>query len=212
MRPTILLLFPLAALLSAQEDLTWIRDFTASAASANFDKSDLGRQNELNWDPRFIQLLKGALPQHQYFWFDHGRFTAVADLVHEFIGVPGNALLEDSRYAIINGCVPHDCGDRGFLWIDTESSAKPLLIFAATGSISAGTGMSLIHLRLFASQKLNWQRFPPEFKDSFARWWNQTTQVWTKYSPEQVAMVTLIQPSGEEVDLSPSLFGFTSGR
>jgi hypothetical protein len=205
--PLFLSLLLIVPLLSAGQDLTWIRDFTAPATSANFTTNELGKQNQLNWDPRFTRLLKDSFPRRQYFWFEHGRFTPLADLIHEFIGVPGNALLLSNRYALINGCVPHDCGDRGFLWIDTESSPKPLLIVAATGGISGDTGgQNLIHVRLFASQKLNWQQLPAEFKTSFAQWWNQTTQIWTKYAPEKVVLVTLVQPSGEEVDLSPHLF------
>jgi hypothetical protein len=210
MRFTILLI-TLPLLLSAQQDLSWIREFTAPATPANFAGSELGKENRLNGDPRFAKLLKDSFPQDQHFWFDDGRFTPLPDLIHEFIGVPGNALLDRNRYALINGCVPHDCGDRGFLWIDTESSAEPLLIFAATGLISGGTAGTPIHLRLFASQKLNWQHLPPEFKASFAQWWNQTTRSWTKYSPEQVVLVTLIQPSGHEVDLSAGLFAFGDG-
>ena len=202
-----------ALLCSAEEDLSWIQSFTAPATAENLANGEAGRQNQLNWDPRFAKLLEDAFPQRQYFWFDQGKFPAVADLVHLFTGVPGYALLDGHRFALITGCVPHDCGDRGFLWIDLESSGKPLLVFAATGSINSDrsdSGTSLIHLRLFASQELNWQKLPPEFKKSFLRWWDQTTQVWTKYSPEKVALITLIQPSGQEVDLSPGLFGFGS--
>jgi hypothetical protein len=126
------------------------------------------------------QTAEDAFPQRQYFWFDHSQLTAVPALVHQFIGVPGDALLEDNRYALTTGCVPHECGGRGFLWIDTEPSDKPLLIFAATGLISsdaAGSGTSLIHLRLFASQKLNWQELPPSFKTNLSRCWRERVVV-----------------------------------
>ncbi len=127
------------------------------------------------------------------------------------MGVPGSVLLEENRYVTINGCVPHDCGDRGMVWIDTAPAEKLLLIFAATGGISNGptdTGSS-IHLWLFSSTKLNWQKLPPSFQSSFTRWWNKTTQVWNESVPEKVVLVTIVQPSGEMVDLSPSLFAFT---
>jgi hypothetical protein len=202
----------LCTLLSAAQDLAWISEFTAPATPEN-TQSEAGRQNALNWDPRFVKLVQDAFPQPQYFWHDHGQFTEVPDLVHEFTGVPGYPLLSDDRYAWITGCVPHDCADRGFLWIDTRSAEKPLLIFAATGAVNSNQkdgGRSLIHLRLFTSRKLNWDQLPPNFKTSVAQWWNQTTQIWTKYSPEHIVLVTLIQPSGEEVDLSSRIFALAA--
>lgn len=188
-------------------DLSWIRSFTAPAGS-----DDDGRENALNGDARLVALLHSSLRQHQFFWHDHGNFTPLPDLVQTFIGVPNKALLWDQRYAVVDGCVPHDCSDRGMLWIDTASTSKPSLIFVATDSVR-GSGPkegSLVHLWLFSSTKLDWQHLPPSFVSSASPWWTSTSAVWTKYYRERVVVVSLVQPSGEIVTLSPELFQFAA--
>ncbi len=138
-------------------------------------------------------------------------FTPVAELAQQFMGVPGRVLVNENRFVTANGCVPHDCADRGMLWIDTATAEKPALIFAATGNISNGPAdrNSQIHLWLFSSARLNWDKLPPPFPSSLNQWWNKTTAVWNEWVPEKIVLVTLVQPSGEMVDLSPSLFAFT---
>lgn len=194
----------------ATSDLSWVRDFSVPATGEAQEAHAAGKENRLNMDPRFEALLKGSLHQRQSFWFDHGRFTPVAELAHEFIGVPGSVLLDENRYVTVNGCVPHDCGDRGMVWIDTATAEKPTVIFAATGTVSNGPADrdSQTHLWLFSSMKLNWQKLSPQFRSSLIRWWNKTTEVWERSGPERIVLVTVVQPSGEMVDLSPSLFAF----
>lgn len=187
-------------------DTSWVRDFASPV-------SEKGRENQLNWDPRFRALLQSSLPQHQFFWRDHGRFTLLPALVQTFIGVPGSVLLEHDRYVTIDGCVPHDCGDRGLVWIDTVPSKHSPVIFVATSNINNGpseTG-SPIHLWLFSSTTLDWQKMPPQFLSSLSEWWNSTTKAWAKLVPERIVLITIVQPSGEMVDLSPSMFAFTVG-
>lgn len=187
---------------SLSPDLSWIREFASHSRG-----DEKGRENDLNMDPRFQLLLKHSLRQQQFFWRDHGRFTTLPDLVQTFIGVPGDVLLEQNRYVTANGCVPHDCGDRGMIWMDTAPSQHPLLIFVATEVINGPTGNTeAIHLWLFSTLKLDWQHVPPPFLGSISEWWNSTSQN-TGLLPQHVTLVTLVQPSGEMVDLSPVLFG-----
>jgi hypothetical protein len=189
-------------------DLSWIRSFTVPAES-----SGKGKENLLNNDPRFVSLLHSSLPQHQFFWHDRGKFTSLPTLVQTFLGVPDKAVLEEQRYAVISGCVPHDCGDRGMVWIDTQSTT-PALIFVATDHVNGGapTKGSLVHLWMFSSTKLNWQQFPPSFISSTSQWWSTTSKVWDKYFHERVVIVSLVQPSGEIVTLSPALFSLTQSH
>jgi hypothetical protein len=185
-----------------------VRDFASPSQG-----SQKGRENQLNWDPRFRELLQSSLPQHQFFWRDHGRFTSLPELVQTFIGVPGDVLLDQNRYVTINGCVPHACSVRGMVWIDTAPSKQPSLIFVATSSLSPEPSEieSLVHLWLYSSTPLNWQKLPPRFVSSLTQWWNKTTRVWADTAPERIVLVTIVQPSGEMVDLSPSVFAFSSG-
>lgn len=189
-------------------DTSWVRAFASPSPG-----SDKGRENQLDWDPRFRALLQSSLPQNQFFWRDHGRFTPLPALVQTFTAVPGSVLLDDDRYVTINGCVPQDCDDRGLVWIDTAPATRPLLIFVATGNINNGPGEtgSPIHLWLFSSTALNWQKMPSQFLSSLTQWWNRTSPAGAGSVPETVVLITLVQPSGEMVDLSPSLFGFGLG-
>ncbi len=190
-----------------QNDLSWIRSFTVSDGSTGD-----GQENSLQNEPRMVALLRSSLPQHQFFWRDRGRLTPLPDLVHTFLGVPGKALLAEQRYAVINGCVPHDCDDRGMLWIDTQDATHPLLIFAATDWVNGGdpNGGRPVHLWLFSSSELNWSQLPPEFRSSLSAWWRTSSKGWATYSSERVVLVSLVQPSGQTVSLSPDFFSFST--
>jgi hypothetical protein len=192
---------------AATLDTSWVRDFASPSQG-----SQKGRENQLNGDPRFRELLRSSLPQHQFFWRDHGRLTSLPELVQIFMGVPGDVLLDQNRYVTIDGCVPHACSVRGMLWIDTAPSKQPSLIFVATSAFRPGPGEteSLVHLWLYSSTPL-WQKLPPQFLSSLTQWWNNTTRVWADTVPERVVLVTIVQPSGEMVDLLPSMFAFSSG-
>lgn len=183
----------------AKGDLMWVREYAKAG--------ETGNENGLNGDPRFDALLKASFHQGQRFWMDHGSFAPVSEVVHQFIGVPGNMVIDQDRYVTANGCVPHDCNDGGFVWIDTRSLGKPLVLFVATGMVSGDSPNKEMHmhLRVFASRKVNWQRMPPSFMQSFAHWY---TAGQVKYLAYKVDMVTIVEPNGQEMDLAPSTFEF----
>ena len=165
-------------------------------------------------------MLRDALPQRQYFWQDHGALTPLADLVHTFIGVPGQVLLTGGRYVTVDGCVPHACSARGLVWIDTggeagsdcskasSNASRPGLIFVATDDVNGApaSGESLVQLWMFSSGKLNWQELPASFLQAVRTWWAATSKVWAKYTPERVVIVSLVEPSGRVTTLSPEFF------
>jgi len=187
---------------SVPSDLSWIRDYAAPSTGA-----EKGRGSDIKWDPRFRSLMQSSLHQQQHFWRDHGRFLPIPELVQTFIGVPGGVVLEQDRYATVTGCVPHDCEDRGLVWIDTAAK-KTTLIFAATGLVRSGPTdtETRYHLWLFSSTSLNWA--PQPFIASLARWWSSTSH--GQIISEKIVLVTLVQPSGETVDLSPSIFSLSA--
>jgi hypothetical protein len=180
---------------AAQTDASWAREFASPSGQ--------GRENALNGDPRFSAFLGSSLHQQQSFWLDHGHFTPVAELVHTFIGVPGSVLLDENRYVMADGCVPHDCYDRGMVWIDT--AAQPAaVIFVATGLVSGSQGNATSeHLWLFSSTTLDWQNLPEAFRASLQRWY-KTNQM--KGYDEKILLVTLVQPNGHMIDVPPSMF------
>ena len=186
----------------ARNDLAWARAF------ASLEKKD----GDNKWDPRFRALMRGSFPQRQSFWRDHGRFPSVPELVEEFIGVPGSVTLDADRYVLMDGCVPHACSARGMVWIDTRGSGKPLVIFVAPEDVSTANSekRALQHLWLYASDALNWQAMPPDFVTSLARWYGAYQETWAKYYRMNVLMLTLVEPSGLNHDLSPTLFALDS--
>lgn len=186
---------------AASGDTTWIRGFAipADQLQPQTPGSSQGHENGLNGDPRFDALLRSSFHQRQWFWHDHGSFIPVADLVHTFIGVPGDAVLTSGRYVTANGCVPHDCTDLGMLWIDTGVHPASLL-FAATQLIVSVDKPSQTHLWIFASRKQNFEDLPPDFLASLKRW--RDTANADKYLKSDVILATLVQPTGEQVDLT----------
>lgn len=189
---------------STASDAAWVRTYTIPAGQLKPPTQGQvqGRENDLNWDPRFLPLLKSAFPQKQWFWFDHHHFTPVANLIQTFIGVPGDVVLDNNRYVTADGCVPHDGFDRGMLWIDTGANPAHI-IFVATQLISSlGPGDET--LWLFSSAHLNWTDLPPAFLTSLKRWQDKNNA--TGY-PQHITIATLVQPSGEQINLTPpSLF------
>ena len=194
----------------------WTRAFAAPWQDIPFTPPFVpsqGRDNALNRDPRFPLLLRSSFHQHQWFWYDNNKFTPVAELIELFIGVPGNAILDDDRYVTANGCIPHDCVDRGMLWIDTAAHPAKL-IFVATGDVSSATGdkSSSTMLWVFSSSKLNWQQLPPPFLLSLHRWQNNLIEQDRKGHVAWIdqggfLMANLVQPTGEIVVITPSVLG-----
>jgi hypothetical protein len=181
-----------------QYDLAWVRTFT-SADKKNSDNK---------WDPRFRALIKQSFDQRQTFWRDHGRFLTLPELVMEFIGIPEGVSLEQDRFVTMAGCVPHACSARGMVWIDTKGTGRPLVLFVAPQDVSTEQTekRALQHLWVFSSVELNWQKMPPQFEASFARWYRSYRATWAQYYQLDGVMVTLVEPSGLSYDLSPGLF------
>lgn len=116
--------------------------------------------------------------------------------MYEFLGVPGEVLLDDNRYLTASGCVPHACMDGGMLWIDTETDPA-LLILVTMDDVRGG---DLTHLWIYASRHVDFENLPPDFLKSLNRWWQPYTK--RKHLPTNVALATLVQPNGFSVDLT----------
>ncbi len=181
-----------------QNDLAWARAF------ASPEKKD----GDNKWDPRFRELIQTSFPQRQSFWRDHGRFESVPELVQVFLGVPAGVSLDEDRFVTMDGCVPHACSARGMVWIDTRGSGKPLVIFVVPEDVSTSETekRALQHLWLYSSDELNWQKMPPQFMTSLARWYSSYQATWAKEYRMDVLMLTLVEPGGLDYDLSPGLF------
>ena len=166
-----------------------------------------GNENALNWDPRFALLLQSSFHQRQWFFRDNDTLAPLADVIQTYIGVPGDALLDQDRYITADGCVPHVCEDRGMLWIDTGTHPAQV-IFVATGDVNGAQRDTPSNmLWIFSSSKLNWQQLPQPFLDSLHRWRNDLVQQDGFTFQDGFAIANLVQPNGEIVTLSPSVLG-----
>jgi hypothetical protein len=181
-------------------------------AAALRDFADGGRRagQDIKWDPHFRALMQQSLHQRQSFWRDHGHFESVPELIATFIGVPGSVTLAQDRYLTVDGCVPHACSARGMVWIDL-AAAKPSVIFVAENQINQSRDEkgSPQHLWLFSSTTLDWQHMPQPFIDSFDKWFAAYHATSARYFEIYPAIVTIVQPTGENVDLTPALVGLS---
>jgi hypothetical protein len=73
--------------------------------------------NGVVWDPHWSRLAARTTPR-----FDLGPTVYRRRLLAHFEagmgGPPDPVRIVDDRYIVLGACVPHDCGDKAFLWID----------------------------------------------------------------------------------------------
>ena len=188
-------------------DATWTKSFAAPCTTTPCPLHGVGEENKLSTDRRLRPLLRSSLHQKEWFFSETHNFMPVADIVSTFIGVPGNAVLDDDRYVTADGCVPHTCDIlRGMLWVDT--SAEPAtVIFAATDAVDSVDYAKQIykdqfHLWLFVSGN-RWPTaaLPQEFLSSLKRWHDINDANGYK---QDIALVTIVQPDGGQIDLTYS--------
>ena len=188
----------------ATADASWTRSFAVPFDPKAAD--DQGRENGLTNDPRFEALLKASFPQRQWFWYEHGRLVSMVDLIETFIGVPGDAILDDGRYITADGCVPHDCvANRGMLWIDSQTHPARL-IFSGINIVSGDASQDASRLWIFSNTKLNWQHLPPSFLASLPRWLANIAKPdykGTNGYRYNFVLATIVQPNGVMEDITP---------
>jgi hypothetical protein len=85
---------------------------------------------QLVLDPRFDGLLSAVVPE----WKLEGE-TTLRSALERSIWLPDAAEIVDGRYVILSGCEPHNCGNKGRIWIDTK--ARQAIVDA--GGILAST-------------------------------------------------------------------------
>jgi len=191
---------------ASTKDATWTRTFAVPFNPLKAANDDQGKENELNIDPRFRPLLKSSFPQRQWFWYEHGQLVSTADLIETFIGVPGDAILDEGRYVTADGCVPHDCdANRGMLWIDTGTQPATL-IFVGINPVSGNSSQETSRLWIFSSRKLDWQKLPNSFTTSLTRWLSTIAKQdyrGTGGYHYKFALATIVQPNGVMEDITP---------
>lgn len=194
--------------------LTWTRDYAIPYTDAEQSTVKAKLHEQLNLSPRFLPTLGAAFPQRQWFWKDHGRFWTVAEVAQTFLGIPGrswdvgaSAWIDDDRYVSEEGCVPHDCFDRGLLWIDTDADS-PVVIFALT-QLAMSPAPDGTHMWVFVSRKKMNYPLPAAFQRSAKRWYDANQAQGYK---ENVLLATVVTTDGEQHDISfEDVVGKTAG-
>jgi hypothetical protein len=189
-----------SALAKVPVDLGWLHEFVGPYAG-----------KDIKWDPRFQALMTASLRQRQSIWRDHGKLIPLPDLVQVFIGIPGSVQIDEDRFYTIDGCMPHVCTQKGMVWIDSASATQPAVIFVAMSQVSIAVGEHgvPIHLWLFSSTALNWQKLPPNFLMHLYQWWAATQSYSKDMFDDELALVTIVQPYGETIDMTPALLAST---
>ncbi len=191
-------------------DASWAKLYATDCGAAMkhpCPPSSAGYENEFNWDPRLLPLLKHTLPQRESWWVNgYGGSAPVSSIVQQFIGVPKDLLLDDNRYVTAMGCVPHACTTTGMLWIDT--GVKPATVIFVGEDLVVGNlkGQDGYHVYLYASRDLATYYagkrhigiFAPEFLESLARWHDASI---SKYDHQNIILVTTVWPNGRTHDL-----------
>lgn len=115
------------------DDLERIAQATANASASTYDFSWLVTEiktnpdSQLVRDQRFSAMLVAIVPDAQ---LEH---ESLRGALKKSLWLPDDARLIDDRYVVIAGCEPHNCPNRGFVWIDT--GAKQAI--AMTGGVLA---------------------------------------------------------------------------
>jgi hypothetical protein len=155
-------------------------------------------------DKRFRPMVAGFLHGPQLFW----GHLSLADTVVNFLSVPGEAVIAQSRYITATGCVPHYCLDQGFLWIDTKSPQQMIFV-AKVGMHSKSqksAGPQAYHLWIFCSTHIDDYdvyelKLPTPFLSSLQQWLAETGP---DEKPDRVDSASFVQPDGQISPIFPS--------
>lgn len=157
-------------------DLARISAATAKAGPAAYDFSwvinEVKRNpdQQLVLDPRFSSMLVSLVPDAM---LEH---QSLRGALKKSVWLPDAARFIDDRYLVISGCEPHNCENRGLLWIDT-----------ATKQAIAITNGSL------ASRSTDPSRIPELF-------WKHVLDVFGPWTGDET--VEYIGPSGKTVKVT----------
>jgi len=115
------------------DDLDRIARTTAGAIAATYDFSWVMNEikthpdKQLVLDPRFTAMLVAIVPDAQL------ENESLRGALKKSVYLPDDPKIIDDRYLVISGCEPHNCGNRGLLWIDIATKQA----IAMTGGVLA---------------------------------------------------------------------------
>ncbi len=102
-----------------------------------------GREHELIQDPEYHPFLERFFTSPQSFWGPQPTdpkapvHKSLAEVVDDFLTIPGKVLVDDNRYLTVTGAVRRLATERGLVFVDLNapnakrSEKDPLVLFAA---------------------------------------------------------------------------------
>jgi len=149
-------------------------------------------------DPQFEPLLRRTLPQPKFF----GYGLTLMKAIPYYLGVgTGRVTVDDGRYAVVTGCVPHMCDtSQGLLWVDT-GSAPPNVLFAAidpADDSQVAQDSTRYELWIYGSQTLRADAKVVALPVDFMK------QLQDFVGGRAVASATFVEPNSTHISLSPN--------
>jgi len=113
----------------AADDYTWLLEFKRKGS----------RHSQMILDSRFNGLLSAAVPDIKF--KDGERFRDVFKLR---LGLPGGLTYIGDRSVVLDGCMPHSCSDRAWLWVDFKRQRSIVVTTGGLGEVTpADSGFAL---------------------------------------------------------------------
>jgi len=191
-----------------REDVSWLAPYANPAPD--------GRAEELMHDARFRPFIREHLTAPQTFW---NQNESLHETIAEFLGVPGEVVLDDNRYLSVDGSVPQFSPSRGLIFVDL-GTPHPLVVFAATDWVkenkTPGQTGAEYTLWVFANHPLHGtgdddpNHIPDALKRAVTRWTNRPlTEGGTV---ENITTAILVDPDGTPHQVSTASLGLNSAQ
>ncbi|HXM69997.1 MAG TPA: hypothetical protein VN970_02620 [Thermoanaerobaculia bacterium] len=137
-----------AARSAARYDFTWLRTLALA--------KDAGRQYVL--DRRLNGLLSAAVPDLE---LEDGELFR--DVLKARMAVPQGIELHGDRYVVMAGCMPHNCGAKGYIWVDLQQQRSIVAVDAVFYDAAAADKSRLKHVVVLGSNTIDASGVPPQF-------------------------------------------------
>ena len=118
-------------------------------------KRSFSRYAQLVSDPRFNGLLSAAVPDIK---FKDGE--RLRDVLKLRLGLPAGMTYIGDRAVVLEGCMPHSCGDRAWVWVDLKRQQS---IVVTTGGLDESTPEAPGFALALGSNTISPSQIPAEF-------------------------------------------------
>jgi hypothetical protein len=135
-----------AARSATRYDYSWLRAHAKDAA----------RQYDV--DRRFNGLLSAAVPDVE---LEDGELFR--DVLKARMFLPEGIELHGDRYVVMAGCMPHNCGAKGYIWVDLQEQRSIVAVDAVAYDAAAGDKSQLKHVVALGSNTIEAADVPRQF-------------------------------------------------